>query len=387
MINKILKFVKKMIKKIITPILKMYKKYPIIFGVILLSGLYYVFKNRQEGFQNIPEISGLIAQYTGDSFDGGDTWKDIVGSYDATKIGGPIQVEDGLNGNAIIKGGTAGGFKFPKSILPSVYTLFHLTRYSGAKKGRIVSSTNNNWLSGHGGGRSGVAYHQGWVGKNNNIHSSKWVLSTDQNNLYRSNNKKRGTLSGGKSGNLHVNKGMKYKEASDFEIAEIIVYNRKLTADEIKQVEGYLAHKYGLSFKGDYPDVDAEAKKAAAAAEEEEAKKAAAAAEEEAKKVEAAAEEEEAKKAAVAPEEEGDAEEAGPEADAGGICFPETAIVNNKPISEIPLPENCVVAAVTRNNETFMGSDELLLCPGDRLIIFMLGKTDKAKIQNLFMED
>jgi len=59
----------------------------------------------------------------------------------------------------------------------------------------------------------------------------------------------------------------------------------------------------------------------------------------------------------------------------------------NKPISEIPLPENCVVAAVTRNDQTFMDSDELLLCPGDRLIIFILGKTDKEKIQNLFLED
>jgi hypothetical protein len=34
-----------------------------------------------------------------------------------------------------------------------------------------------------------------------------------------------------------------------------------------------------------------------------------------------------------------------------------------------------------------MGSDELLLCPGDRLIIFILGKTEKTKIQSLFMED
>ena len=64
-----------------------------------------------------------------------------------------------------------------------------------------------------------------------------------------------------------------------------------------------------------------------------------------------------------------------------------TANFFNKPISEIALPENCVVAAVTRNDEAFMGSDKLLLCPGDRLIIFILGKTDKAKIQSLFMED
>jgi trk system potassium uptake protein len=59
----------------------------------------------------------------------------------------------------------------------------------------------------------------------------------------------------------------------------------------------------------------------------------------------------------------------------------------NKPISEMPLPENCVVAAVIRNGEIFMNSKKLLLSPEDRIIVFILGKTNKEKIENLFLED
>ena len=58
-----------------------------------------------------------------------------------------------------------------------------------------------------------------------------------------------------------------------------------------------------------------------------------------------------------------------------------------KAIAEIPLPENCVIAAVIRGDETFMNSRDLLLNPGDRIIVFILGKTDKEKIENLFIED
>ena len=58
-----------------------------------------------------------------------------------------------------------------------------------------------------------------------------------------------------------------------------------------------------------------------------------------------------------------------------------------KPVAEIPLPENCVVAAVTRGDETFMGSEGLLLSVGDRIIVFILGTTNKNQIQNLFLAD
>jgi hypothetical protein len=40
-----------------------------------------------------------------------------------------------------------------------------------------------------------------------------------------------------------------------------------------------------------------------------------------------------------------------------------------------------------RGDEIFMYSKDLLLKPNDRIIVFILGKTDKEKIENLFLED
>ena len=59
----------------------------------------------------------------------------------------------------------------------------------------------------------------------------------------------------------------------------------------------------------------------------------------------------------------------------------------NKPISELPFPDGCVIAAVIRADEVYMHSKNLLLKPNDKIIVFILGKTDKEKIENLFLTD
>ena len=59
----------------------------------------------------------------------------------------------------------------------------------------------------------------------------------------------------------------------------------------------------------------------------------------------------------------------------------------NQPISEIPLPDNCVIAAVIRQDKIFMHSKKLLLKSDDKVIVFILGKTDKEQIENLFLKD
>ena len=59
----------------------------------------------------------------------------------------------------------------------------------------------------------------------------------------------------------------------------------------------------------------------------------------------------------------------------------------DRPISEIPLPKSCVIAAVIRQNEIFMHSKNLLLKPNDKIIVFILGKTEKENIDNLFLKD
>ena len=59
----------------------------------------------------------------------------------------------------------------------------------------------------------------------------------------------------------------------------------------------------------------------------------------------------------------------------------------DRPISEIPLPKNGVIAAVIRQDEIFMHSKNLLLKPNDKIIVFILGKTEKENIDNLFLKD
>ena len=59
----------------------------------------------------------------------------------------------------------------------------------------------------------------------------------------------------------------------------------------------------------------------------------------------------------------------------------------DRPIAEIPLPDNCVIAAVIRQDKIFMHSKKLLLKPDDKVIVFILGKTDKEQIENLFLKD
>ncbi len=59
----------------------------------------------------------------------------------------------------------------------------------------------------------------------------------------------------------------------------------------------------------------------------------------------------------------------------------------DRPIAEIPLPKNCVIAAVIRQDEIFMHSKNLLLKPNDKIIVFILGKTEKENIDNLFLKD
>lgn len=224
-------------------------------------------------------------------------------------------------------GSTSAGLLFPETILPEKYTLFHVTRYSGLgedKQGRIIQGATKNWLSGFWSRLNGVAHHQAWMTQfakaEHGIH--EWVLSTDQNALYRSNGVKRSDGNFGGTGHDQLaisNSGIHGKtETSDFQIAEIIVYNRNLTEEEYKKVEGFLAHKYDLAMKAEFanPIQDIADVEAAAAAEKQ-------------AENDKAAADKEAKEAEVAKKAE--------EAAASTICFPETAMVNNKPITELKI--------------------------------------------------
>lgn len=199
-----------------------------------------------------PVTSGLVGLYDAQSWTG-TQWSDISGNNNhATSITGTVSTAN-ISGNGssltmpTLQGGTSAGIRFPSAaILPATYTLFHVTRYTGGTRQRIVTGVNNNWLSGHWGGNTGVAYHEGWLTSQTDIHGNNWFISTDQNSLYRSNGVTRGTSGGSASTQLSVNWGA-YSEFSDWNCTFVAVYNRTLSASEYQQVESWLSSRYGIT--------------------------------------------------------------------------------------------------------------------------------------------
>ena len=186
--------------------------------------------------------SGLVGWYKGEEWNG-ISWPDLSGNgNDCTEIKGFIKKEA-----RYIYGTTADGLRFPTSILPSTYTLFHVARYNGPSRNRIFDGVTKNWLSGFWGSQTRVAYHSGWV-TNSSRPSTEQVndvmISTDQRNLFRSNGVDYTTGSGNDYDRLSINYGAHNAEASHWAVAEVIVYNRQLSLSEIQSVESYLTARH-----------------------------------------------------------------------------------------------------------------------------------------------
>jgi hypothetical protein len=201
-------------------------------------------------------ISGLVGWYLPENWTG-TQWTDAsaVGNH-VTASEGTINYDVSHSGisvgaNAtfpVLYGDTAAELNFPTAILPSTYTLISMTRYNGSNKYRILDGQTGNWLSGHWGGGSGVAYHEGWLTPTTDRHGSKWVIGVDQNSLYRSKSQSvawtNDTGGGGTTTNLRL--GSVGYEGSDWMCAELIVYNRTLSSDEYTRLADYMQNKYGI---------------------------------------------------------------------------------------------------------------------------------------------
>ena len=201
------------------------------------------------------DIAGLVGWYLPQNWNG-STWVDASGSgndsaskvgtinYSATQSGGGA-----TNSFPILYGDTSTKINFPSAICPSTYTLIYLTRYYSSQSGRILDSQSNNWLSGHWGGKSGLAYHGGWLTQTtSDIHGSNWVLAVDQNSLFRHKSASVGwsQSTGGGGTHPHLRIGSQGYEPSNWQCAEICVYNRHLSSTEYTKVVDYMEKKFGI---------------------------------------------------------------------------------------------------------------------------------------------
>lgn len=144
--------------------------------------------------------------------------------------------------------------KFPTTILPSAsYTLFWVARHNGAAKQRIFTGMSTNWLSGfhqHTGAlKVGVASHGscGWITQSYTTdgNTDNWVIGTDRSNSFRSNGKDRTVANTCATfDRLVVNTGIYGDDGlfqpSDFAIQSVLVYNVKLSNDNVQLVEAWL---------------------------------------------------------------------------------------------------------------------------------------------------
>lgn len=192
-----------------------------------------------------PIMNGLIGYYDSNSFIG-SIWEDLSGANNHVyRINGSIKKS---NDDTYLTGDTSSNIIFPPKILPENYTLFTVAKYNGSTKGRIFQGMTQNWLSGFWSNKSGVNYHNGWLTQSSSsVFGDSWVLSTDQNNFYRANGKDLSinSISGTTTwDNISINTGAYPTETSNWAVALVMVYNRKLSSSEISTVENYIISTY-----------------------------------------------------------------------------------------------------------------------------------------------
>jgi hypothetical protein len=171
----------------------------------------------------------------------------VPGTSDAV-VSGSLVVSE-LNGKKILIGVPSTSIVFKQ--LPSNFTLFTVARYADTgAQGRIFQGETGNWLFGFWNKQTGVSHYNKatWITGSVNIHNkSSWLISTSNKETYRSNGTDRTTnidIDEPSFPVLTINKGQ--NENSDFMVAEVIIYKRKLTRTEMDTIENYLATKYSI---------------------------------------------------------------------------------------------------------------------------------------------
>jgi len=199
-----------------------------------------------------PPVSGYIGWYNASSW-AGSQWTDLSGNGNhAPLTSGSASIVSATGNGATasfsaLQGDTSTQIIWPTAILPSTWTLFHVTRYTGGTRRRIFTGNSNNWLSGFWNGNAGVAYHEGWLTSQVDTHGNSWLYSCDQLNLYRSNGVTRGSSGGTQSTRLTIGGSGGGGETSDWQCAEVLVYPSALSATDYQAVEAWLAGRYKIA--------------------------------------------------------------------------------------------------------------------------------------------
>jgi hypothetical protein len=182
------------------------------------------------------------------------TWSN-AGSQGTVNCTGTF-LRNQLNGLGIVRMATTNTWTISTPPNPSAYSLFFTTRQRGGTNRRVLQGVaGSNYLYGYWQGRKNVFNANGnpsflggspsdsaWdIFSHTRAQNSSYIFNWNGSNSYR------GTTSVNlPMGGLVINTGGFPGEASDCDLAEIILYDSVLNTSQVQQMEGYLAWKWGL---------------------------------------------------------------------------------------------------------------------------------------------
>ena len=213
------------------------------------------------GTENILPSSGLVLWTKADAgvkLVGSNViqWSDISGNgnhFTSPASGNrPTVVSNAINGHPVLRFNTA-QYMWNSQNFSNPYTILTIAKMNNGTDRRLISSTQN-WLMGHWSGSQDVMYASGWVGgvssgatPDNLTHMYGATCNGTTTTFYDYGSQIRASNVNLNIGQLRLNGyGTGSSETSDCDVAEVIVYNRVLSASERQKVEGYLAYKYNL---------------------------------------------------------------------------------------------------------------------------------------------
>jgi hypothetical protein len=165
----------------------------------------------------------------------------------------PLYVKTGIGGKPSVAFETRQSMSMAKNF-PAPVTVMYVARQMGAG-GRVLTGVANNWLLGYWSGGKNQAYYGGWVSSGGRPASDSLahvftavIRGQGQDSEVWADGSQVASNRGGIEGpnGLAVNGGAYSGEASNCQIAEIVVFNRVLKQSESQTVESYLISKWRI---------------------------------------------------------------------------------------------------------------------------------------------
>lgn len=199
--------------------------------------------------------AGEPSSYSGS----GTSWNDLSGNGNNMTLTGSPTFSSSNGGVLQFNGSTQYGSLTSLNYSTATYTIVAAARYSGATRGRVITSVSNNWLFGHWSGTTENFYAEGWVtAVGGGVNDTNWRIyaatenySLDERSFYvnATITSGAGKSSSGSQGFNGLSIGrwaFNNTEYSTCEVSFILVYNKILSDREIKQNYEAMRGRFGL---------------------------------------------------------------------------------------------------------------------------------------------